>query len=831
MYMMNVKSIFSVLVPICMLPVSPVAAQQAEDEEALQSNPETDRYDIAESLYLQARQGGLDDQSRRMGLASAAELFGRFVKDFPNSPNAIKAQYRQAICLEESGNRAAADAVLEKVAGRQNGGEFAAAAAYKLATQAAGRNLWETARNYYLITARESQNDNLRNDANFRLARAHQQLGQKKEAEELFAALVDTPGISESLGNMSLFALAQMKTEDAQYDKAYSCFTRLLAKKNVDQGIRATATLQAARLASKLGKTAEAGVYYSEILRMPGMEKYAGEAQMDKLLSLYREKNYPAVVQAVSGKYAVLDDPEKESRRALIVGQSYMELKEFENAARWFEVAELAVPKTAFAADAAYRRLICLQQLRNPNFMIHAQKFLAAYAVAGQSTAALPCVDLVRLMYANKLLLSNAQEASRQLEAINYDNLSSLPESSRAEIMYKRAWCASKNDNGALLALEVLNSYIKTYPNDVHMADALALRGTCYMRENNLTAAMADFEKVVKEYPTSASAPLSMQKAAQVANERKDVATMIHYYELLINTKNVAIKPSALAEAHYQIARAKAERAPAEAIPHFEAARSINPNSYTASVDLCLVQCYFRLEDAEKLRDALKTLERNNVETYRALPPDIPLWCGWKCFQNKKYLDAEKYLSDAVGRSPRETYKDAEGKPRERAAVQPLVWKTLARTRLELRQFESGLEAAEHYVSMEQQPYRKAEGMRDKAQLLIGLRRTAEARKLCEDAIAMGIDGPIKSSTFLTLGDSYFAERNFAEAAKYYGRTANVVSDAELKPLGLYKVAYALRSCERAGEAAHYEEALKKEFPNWLADPNTAIFMKMHEQK
>ena len=94
----------------------------------------------------------------------------------------------------------------------------------------------------------------------------------------------------------------------------------------------------------------------------------------------------------------------------------------------------------------------------------------------------------------------------------------------------------------------------------------------------------------------------------------------------------------------------------------------------------------------------------------------------------------------------------------------------------------------------------------------------------------MGIDGPIKSYTFLTLGDTYYAERNFIEAAKYYGRTANVVSDKDLKALGLYKVAHALRRSQHGNEAAQYEEALKKEFPNWLPEPNTGIFMKMHDK-
>ena len=126
---------------------------------------------------------------------------------------------------------------------------------------------------------------------------------------------------------------------------------------------------------------------------------------------------------------------------------------------------------------------------------------------------------------------------------------------------------------------------------------------------------------------------------------------------------------------------------------------------------------------------------------------------------------------------------------------------------------------------MESQPYRKAEGLRDQALLLIGLNRAAEARKLCEEAIAMGIDGPIKSALFMTLGDGFFADKQYAEAAKYYGRTANVVSDKEMKPTALYKIVRALQLCDKSGEAAQYEENLRSEFPGWVPDAATMLMM------
>lgn len=823
---MNMNRSFYCFLALGMLPLPLVSAQTAtEEDDALVVNPEADAYAIAEHLYAQARQPGVDVQSRRKAMLRAAELFADFVAKYPASAQVTKALYLQAVCLEEAGDKAKSEAALEKVAGRRNGGEFAAAAAYKIATQAAARELWERARNFYMITVRESGRADLRNDAIYRLGRAHLQLGQKAEAEERFKTLVMDKSVAAPIANASLYALAQLKTEAGNHADAYAYFTQLLQRKGLEESMRGMATLQAARLASRLNKPQESQKWYAELAKLRGMEKYAGEAQMETLLNLYKNGDYQGVVKQISGNYATLDDPAKEARRALIVGQSFMELKNYNRAAQWFEVAEQAQPRTALAADAAYRRLVCAQQTRSVNFFSLAQRYLSTYAAPGQSTATLPCNDLVRLMYADRMMLADVNEAARQYNALNFDN---LPESVRADAMYKKAWCSSQSGTGDSIA--TLNQFITTYTQDARMPEALALRGSCYVKMNNISAALADFERVVNEYPQSPAVPMCWQRAAQ-AVAAKDPAKMIHYYEGLIKCQHRGIKPVAIAEAHYNIARAQYEKDPAAAIPHFREARTINPEQYGAAVDLSLVHCYFKLQDAENLRETLIILERNNPASYGALPPAVPRWCGWMCFQSKNYLDADKYLSDAVSRAPREVYVAADGTRKERAAVEPLVWKTLARARLELRQYERGLEASEHYVSMETQPYRKAEGMRDRARLLIGLNRTEEARKLCEDAIALGIDGPIKSSVFITLGDAYYAERQFADAAKYYGRTANVVSDKDLKPLALFKISQALRRCERAGEAAQYEEALHKEFPNWMPEPNEAVFMKMHDKQ
>ncbi|MGN0821779.1 MAG: tol-pal system YbgF family protein [Akkermansia sp.] len=811
-----------VLIPALLLASASAWAQNA-DSRPLVTNEEADTYAIAEQLYTQARSPELDSVSRRSAMKRAGELFADFLKRFPKSSRYQKALYQCAVCQSEAGEDAAANKSLAKLANETHG-EYAAAAAYKLATQAAARNLNDTARGYFLIVLRETKRDNMKHAAIYRLGIVELAFNNRAEAESRFRSIMVMPGVAPDIMQASIFALAQMKVEDGKDEEAYGLFLNLLNRHRPDDSIRGKATLQAARLASRLGKSTESQNLYNRLTLIPGMEKYAAEAQIETITQLYKAQKYAEVVSNIQQKHTSLDDKNKEAVRALIVGQSYMELKDYERAAEWFAVAEEAKPRTEMAADAGYRRVVCVQQMRSPRFITVAQHYLSTYAKEGAVTVDLPCVHLVRYMYADRLMLADVKNSARQFDVLNPDR---LPDSVRADATYKKAWTAAQAELGDPIG--TLDHFIATYPTDKRLADALALRGRCLVKDNKVPQALKDFDRVIKEFPDSSAAPVCWQSAAQACSRVQKNAEMVKYYTGLIKCGG-RVKPIALAEAHYNIACALYETDPAKAVVSFEEARTQEPGQYANVVGLRLVQCYFKLQNAPKLTESLRELEKTNEASYKALPPAILRWAGWSCFQARDYISANKYMSDSLAREGREKYTDAEGKEQTRPKVEPLVWKTLAKARLELHLYEQGLEASGHYLDMEQQPYRKAEGMRDRAQLLIGLGRAEEAKEVCEAAIALGIDGPVKSAVFITLGDAYYVMKKYDDAAKTYGRVANVVSDKDLQPLSLYKITCALKKGGKPGEAAGYEETLKTRFPGWNPPPAVTRFMEERKE-
>ena len=796
----------SLLLPIILSTIGanlPAPAQGA----SLKSDPQADSLAIAEQLYDQVRGQTDGSDQKRADLQRAAALFADYLRKYPKAKDRDKALYLQAICQEEAGESATANVLLGQLANNFHG-EYAAAAAYKLGIQAADRSIWNKATGYFRIVGRETSRPALQQDALYRLARTLLEQNLRSEAEGILTRLCSANGVQPGILQASLLALAQLKTEQSKDAEAYSLFSKLLGMKNLEKPVRGMATLQAARLASQLGRDAEAQALYDQISDTEDMAQYAAEAQLEALVRMYKSKDYEGIFKKVSKNYHPLKDPEKEARRALIVGQAYLDQEMYQEAAAWFEMAERYQPGGVVGADAAYRRIVCAQQMRSDNLLSLAHKFLSTYAVPGSPAANLASCDWVRFTYADNIMSVDAEEAARQFDALRIEQ---LPKEIQADAEYKKAWCAAQGNSYD--PLPTLNHFIATYKQDPRLPDAYALRGSILANQEKIGEALRDFDYVLQHYPNSQAALVCWQKAAQAS--KNDPQRMIRYYEGLLNCKQRGVKPAALAEAHYSIAFALYGTQPEAAVPHFKEAGSIAPDIYGSRVETALVQCYFKMQDADRLKRALYGLKQTNPASYNALPPGILRWCGWMSFQKNDFAGAERLLTDAIAREPKEQYTAPDGSKQERPKVEPIVWKLLAHSLLELGQYKRGLEAARNYIALEKQPYRKAEGMRDLARLQLESGMLPQARSTCEQAISLGIDGPIKSSLLITMGDTCFAGGQYEEASRYYGRVANVVSDAELKPLATYKLAAALQRSGKSVESSQYTEAMKTEFPQW----------------
>ncbi|MEG2969925.1 MAG: tetratricopeptide repeat protein [Akkermansia sp.] len=779
-------------------------AEPVEDNAPLTVNAEKDLFQIAEMIYQQGQNPAVranPEEFKRVMLL-AAQRFSEFRSKFPSSAQAPLALYRMASCMMEAGKTAEAFQTYGMILQNYKG-DVAAAAAYRLASEANKVSDWKNAERFYKATITESQRPELKIDAQYRLGRIYMNQEDYAGASRQFEAIVSDPKANPVFLRSARMALASCLSISGKKDKAYTQYKEVLASPDLDAKTRGDALLQVATLAVLLKKDAEAKSYYEEIVKTPELASRSNEARMGLMMSLFKAGDYKQLVDMYRSEQA-LPDQKQEARRKMLVAQAYEKLGEHEQARVLFTLAERLEPNTEFAMEAAYRRLQAQYQAKQPDFVAKAQAFLNVYSKLFPTSA---WHEMVRLMAAESLFATKPAEAAVYYAAIDTDK---LPAQMKGDIIFKSAWSMGMagNRNAALV---LFSKFIENYPNDPRVPESTAKKGEMNMNMGKEAEAMIDFEHVIKSWPRDQAAALAWQKLGQIYARKQDIPNMIKYYEGLL-TNFPKVMPAALSEARFMVGRGYFDKKDYKAsIPNLEEARTLNAPKYGDSVSQLLVLTYYQLQNAEKLKGAMELLREKNPTALKSIPEMIPAWLGMQSFSIGDFETANRYLSLATA---------SEGLKNSKR----ILWKTLAKTRLALKNYETALSAVDIYLKSETQPYRRAEGMLDKARILVGLGKYVDAKKTAEEGLALGVEGPLMASLKLVLGDIAYAVKEYDEAAKYYGTTAELfVSDKELKPQALYKAHAALMKMERTTEAAHFKTMLDREFPGWKPEEGQSL--------
>lgn len=800
------KVIFSVSAGLMALAVCAAAQENIPeavplDEGPLVANPEKDSLDMADMLYKQAQEpqtkANVAEYRRLLDLSLTKYL--EFAQRFPQSGQTPLAEYRAAMCLAELGRNDEAHALFRRIV--QTGTpSLIAAAAYRLATDAAAAQETDKAIQYYQLVIRNADQNDLKVDAQYRLGRLFLGNGNPDAAGNLFASVIGNPQADQKFVLVSRMGYAALCSDAGRLGEAYTEYRKVLDTPGVDARNKGIAMLQAAMLASKLKKTEDAQHLYSELLKDDSLKDMAPEARMGLLMGLYNAGKYKELLaQYEAQKGMEMPTKDGQVRLLMLLGQASYKLKEYQKGAEFFLNAEKTVPYTQEAMQASFYRLLCYNELKQKDLPQRAQSFLNHYAKAFPTSE---LHDMVRLMAAENLFNASPADAAKFYASIDFDK---LPPKMRPDILYKSAWAIAQAGNRAVAA-SLLTQFIDNFPADPRICEALTLRGDMYSKIKKETEALLDFDQVISRWPKAESAAAAWQRAAQIYANRQDMANMAKYYEGLVKNFPKA-SPAALAEAHFLLGRAAFDLGDSSrAITHLTEAKTLDPHKYGEQVNVLAVLSYHKLQDVDQLKGALETLQKENPGAVSRVPDVIPAWLGLQAYGMKDLETADKYMTWATQNDQLQT-------------VKKVVWRNLAKVRLALKKYDRALVASDHFLKEEDQPYRRADGLLDKASILLGLGKYGDARKTAEEALALGVEGPLMASLKIVLGDISYAEKKFDEAAKYYGVTAELfVNDAELKPKALFKAAEALDKAGRKSEASQYRARLQKEFPDWRQD-------------
>ncbi|MDO4409733.1 MAG: tetratricopeptide repeat protein [Akkermansia sp.] len=773
------------------------SAEPVEDA-PLVANPERDSMDMANMLYTQAQSAEIkaNPVERKRLLELSYAKYQDVFQNFPNAAQAALAEYRAAMCLQELGRVDGAEFHFQRLA-QTAPANIAAAAAYHLATDASAKNDVEQAIRYYQIVVQKAEQKELRIDAQYRLARLYLKAGDTNAASTLFCAIIGNKEADAKFVLPSRFGFADICAKSGRLGEAYKEYLTIINSPNLTPRNRVEALLQAGNLAIKLKKKDEASKLFEMLKKDDGLSAISPDAQIGVLVGLYGLERYEDV-KSLFESWKNFKAPSRDSfvMLQMLMGQTYYHLKDYSKAATFFLEAERSVPHTQKAMQASYFRLMCYNELKQKDLPQRAQNFLNHYAVAFPTSE---LHDMVRLMVAESLFSTNPTDAARFYISINFDK---LPAEMRPDILYKSAWAVAHAGNREAAA-KLLTRFIDSFPADKRLCEALTLRGDMYARTKKEVEALADFDRVIKRWPNADSAAAAWQRAGQIYASRQDFPNMVRYYEGLIKNFPKA-SPSALSEAHYLLGRAYFDRDEYEkALSHLSEAKTLDGKKYGEQVNLLCVLCYHKAQNYDKLKMAVETLQNENPSAVSRVPDVIPAWLGLQAYGMKDLENADKYLTWATQNDQLKN-------------VKKIIWRNLAKVRLALKKYDRALVASENFLKDEEQPYRRADGMLDKASILLGLGKYAEARKTAEQALALGVEGPLMASLKIVLGDISFAEKKYDEAAKFYGVTAELfVNDEELKPKALHRTAQALEKAGRKAEASQYRNRLQSEFPEW----------------
>ena len=177
-------------------------------------------------------------------------------------------------------------------------------------------------------------------------------------------------------------------------------------------------------------------------------------------------------------------------------------------------------------------------------------------------------------------------------------------------------------------------------------------------------------------------------------------------------------------------------------------------------------------------------------------------WVGSQCFKAGEFSDAQIFLSMGVTKlAPGET---------------PVhYWRLLARAQYENKHYQWALQSITHAVNLDEDPAHRVDMTLYRALCLNGLNKPEEAKATAVKALKENPSGRTKALLLKLLGDIYFKELNYKEAAISFASITEFYDDTEILPYSIAMIVKSLEASNKPSDAGVFRARLNKEFPKY----------------
>lgn len=779
---------------IALLLACPVAAQAPRAEPVdptLAPDAGNDFFLRGKNLYDSA-QRATDLENRGDLYQRAAQIFSEYLSAFPNHPNAEMAWWYLGNSYYQSGQIEEGKRCFGTLINRYAKGKWAAAAAYTLAADHYNKGEYAFAAPMFERYAANAAKPEERPRGNYFAGNCYRLLGRDREAIARFNMVIEDPA-GGLFAPQAKVALGHLTLKAGKPEEALGRFEEIIAAPHPPK-VRGEAALQAALIATQLGKTDLADRYLTLIMRTEGMEDFGADAQTAQMSNHFAKKEYKEVINVFRSS-SVKAAGEKEAARLMIAARAHMRLKQPSEALVLFrEVEKLVKPQSDLAFQASYYRLLCFFQIEGRHVPDQVDAFLQLYRKFRPEDSRIHTA----LMMKAETLFANKQTAEAA-KVYNEINAAAVSEKNRPGLLYQRGWClAEAGDHPG--AIRSLSEFISRYPDDPRVPSALAKRAKAHVESADPQKAIADFDRLTAAGSPEDLVSYAWLESARMRRAENNIPDMIARYQgLLQNVGN--LNENLQGEANYWIGWGMVKtNAAKDAIAYLEKARTLRPDAYRKHAGILLALGYFASQDAAKLSSEINLAIEGGYDS--DIPEQILQWTGMQAYNAGDYAMAAKCLNLIAN-------------PEEPRATPKEVWRYLAKSRLETGDAKGALEAANHVLEVEDNPAWKADGLLDRGRALLLLDRAAESRTAADEALALRPQGRTSAGLRILLGDLEMKAGDAKKASAEYLIVVNFHEDKDLKPLALSKLVTALEKQGDKTEAEKYRQQLEAGFPDW----------------
>jgi TolA-binding protein len=738
--------------------------------------PDVIQFNLANDLYV------------RKEYTQAAAEYERYLGEYPDGAQRQAALWWLGECYRFLNRLPAARSSYQNLIIAFKEGEFVGPATYRLATIDFNSQNFRSAQPLFERSAKLAKADDVRLSSLYFDAICLEKLDRTDESTPVYEDIVGVGGNNPYRDDARL-ALAHRAITDkhpADAFKQYEALSREAAK----PALQAEASLKAGLLARELDQNETAAALFTRATTLSGASvAVRADAMIAQLHLLYDTNKYRQLLDAYATTRPALSDA-LQPEAMLLAANAQRQLGQHAKAQAVYDEILAQYPRSPQAPEARYQRIISLYATNDPNFVKEADDFVAASSDMVEN-------DQVRLMKADTLFKQGNYLAAAYAYNV-LDGSPNLPAKYRAETAYRLGYCYAQAHD-ATRTVDAFTHFLHQYPDHPFVAKVLIQRAVAYQQEKKYENALTDFETVITEHPDAKEREAALQQKALILGQQGDDHGMATAFRTLLKDYP---KSDAAGMAHFYVGRAAFAAADyAGALADFEAARKTDPKAYGAKAGLLAILCEYQLKDAAKLTADIGAYEAAKLQP--PVPSEILRWLGEKEFDAKDYAAAEKHLATATD-SPGNRLAD--------------TWLLLARTRLNLENWDGALVAAGHYLEADSlEPAAQAQGLLVKADALLGLQRYDEAQKASDQVLELQPEGTLNAKARLLAGRVALARGKYEDAGKLFMSVSVLYDDPEITPAALTQAAAAFEKAGQPAEAAKASEELKSRYPDYVA--------------